>query len=117
MNKEPNITRRGNTESPNSGKVTQSFIDYYEKMYKDLGDKIQDICRKISEIPQHQSIEEDPELELRKILDETSQHQREKDDSELQELAKEAWKQMEKQEQIQKIITRLRFPPEQNLKG
>lgn len=117
MNKEPNITRRENTESPNSGEDTEGLIDYYEKMYKDLGDKIQDICRRISEIPQHRSIEEDPELELRRMIKETSQHQGEKDNLKLQELAKEAWEQMKKQEQIQKIITRLRFPPEQNLEG
>ena len=43
------------TENSDSKKVTKNFIDYYEKMYENLGQKIQEICKRISDIPQYQS--------------------------------------------------------------
>ncbi len=113
MNKESDATSEGNTKNSNSGKVTENFIDYYEKMYENLGQKIQEICKRISDIPQYRSKEKDPELELRKLISETTQHRSEVENPELQELAQEAGKLMKKQDQIEKIIYRLRFPPDQ----
>ena len=115
MNKDPGLTAEENTESPNSQKARESFAKYYQNVYQYLDEEIKKICEKISKIPQYKRIEEDPELELRRIINETSQHQGEK--TELRKLADEAMEIIATQNRIQHVITKLNFPPEQNSEG
>ncbi len=78
MNKKPGMTAEENTESPNSRKVRESFAKYYQNVYQYLDEKIKNICEEMSKIPQYKRIEEDSELKPRRIINETSQHQGEK---------------------------------------
>lgn len=115
MDKEPGITAEENTESPNSRKVRESFAKHYQNVYQYLDEKIKNICEEMSKIPQYKRIEEDPELELRRIINETSQHQGEK--TELRKLADAAKELIAIQKRIQHEITKLNFPPKRNSEG
>lgn len=92
------MTGGENTESPDTKKVTDSFIKYYQKWYEKLEKEKLKKWYEINEIYQDRNgaSEKDPRIE---------------------KLSKEMGDIDKEQIPIQETITRLNFPPEQKPEG